>query len=176
MKNLLYFAAIAVLFASCSVDSIHQDEAQFETITELKKGDPVNTVCSAGDLVDTKGKIIGIAEAQFVPEKGMVAITLTTTNWKIKSSKVYVGPNIYSEEFNPELFENDKYNFSESFVDGVYKTTYEFPIAHVKKNYCFSASLTISNDSSNESAFTQGKPVQDSENGLYLMNFFNNCL
>lgn len=173
MKNLLYIALIALFVSSCSVDSI-QEENSFDLNTELRgKDDPVSFACNTANLIDSDGVVVGSIEA-FEDTKSVV-VTLTTYDWKIRNSKLYVGPALGSPE-NPGLFELGKYEYTESFENGVYVANYEFAKVNIKPDYCVMASLTLSNDTEMENGYSKGKPVPNSQDGLYLLEFFKNCL
>lgn len=178
MKKLLYLTALSVMFVSCSVDSIHE-ENQIGINDLNKKNDPVDdgsSLCGFADVVDANGKVIGVVEALYNAQKQIVAVSITTYNWKIKTSKIYVGPTLNSAENNPQLYETGKFFYKESFKDGVYNAVYEFEELSIKKDYCIMTSLTITDDVTTGVAFSQGKPLPGSENGLYLMDFFKSCL
>ena len=173
MKNLLYIALIALFVSSCSVDSI-QEETSLDINTELRgKDDPVDLACNSALIVDSDGVEVGTIET-FSKEKS-ITVTITTYDWKIRNSKLYVGPAIGTNQ-GIGLYDLGKFEYTESFKNGVYVANFEFAKVNIQPDYCMMASLTLSDDNSMENGFSKGKPVPGSENGLYLIEFFKNCL
>lgn len=175
MKKLLYFSAVAVLFFSCSVENL-QDENSINFTNEQIKGAKPDLACISIDVVNSGNEFRGTAEAIVNHDLGIVSIRLTTYDWKIKVSKLYFGPIEQIESTKPDLFGLGKYEFTESFKEGVYVANYDFLLSNVQSDFALMAVLNLSNDYGAENAWTEGKFIQGVSSEAYYPGFLSNCI
>ena len=167
MRRLLYLAAIAVVFTSCSVDNL-----QYENSIDLKVKTAENkTTCTTTNLINSKGEFKGIMTSYVDYDNNTVTLTLTAYKEKIRNSKLFFGPCGEASLTDEGLF-----TYTESFIDAVYVSNYEFKMAAVDADFCIRAVLNLSDDDGIETAFTDTTGFSTSKDGLYIQGFLKNCM
>ena len=175
MKNLLYVAVIAALTFSCSVEELH-DENSIDLI-ENQRGLAPSEACGSADIVNAEGDFRGRVEAIVDEEKGILTVRLTTYNWwKIKASKLFFGPEEAMLESEPGLFDLGKYQYTESFIEGVYEANYIFKLMHVEGDFVLQSKLTIANTEGHETALALGTEIPGGNGDMYVQGFLANCI
>lgn len=176
MKKLLYFAAFAVMFTSCSVDSL-QDENSIDLDVYDTRATESVAMCKSTNLVNDKGGIEGTLESYINYANNRLTLKFTAYNSKkIKASKVFLGPCDEVSPTDPGLFQSGKYIYSESFKNGVYIANYDFKLSSVQSDFCIRAVLNLSNDNGVDTVCTDASGFDSSTDGLYIQGFFENCM
>ena len=181
MKNLLYVAAIAVLFTSCSVDSLQDENSidQSETISKATSIDDNNPSCYNSYLINLNGDKRGHVKSYVDQEQGTLKISLITyNNWKIKKSKLYFGSEEYINEAGiPSLFDLNKYDYTESFIDGIYTANYTFSLKQIKEDFVLLALLVASDGVDTENVMSLDGDLLPEEGGSFIIrDLISNCL
>lgn len=167
MKKLLFAAALAVVFTSCSVDSL-QDENSIE-LNEKAFKDKVS--CTATNLIDSKGEYKGTMTSYVDYGNNTLTLTLIAYKEKIKTSKLFFGPCGETSLTSLGLF-----SYTETFKENIYEANFEFKLNTIEADYCTRAVLNLSDDQGNETAFSDTSGFQTTKDGLYIKGFIKDCL
>ncbi|MBT8267481.1 MAG: hypothetical protein KJO41_02230 [Bacteroidia bacterium] len=173
MKNLLYIAAFALALTSCSVDSL-QDENSILLDEIISKGPVYNNGCNEVKLSNLNGESRGTIIPFVDYHKKVVIIQFTTIDWKINTSKVYIGTKNGLDSDKPGLFESGKYQYFETFENNVYTASYVFAINDIKSDFGISAHLNITNDTQSEAVFSLAKGSQNYDDN-FIESFLKEC-
>ena len=82
----------------------------------------------------------------------------------------------YIESTKPDLFGLGKYEFTESFKDGVYVTNYDFLLSNIQSDFTLMAIVNPTNDYGDENAWTDGKTIPGFNSQAYYPGFLLNCI
>lgn len=173
MKKLLYVAAIAVLSTSCSVDSLQDENSIDQNEINTKAGivGESDSLCYDSYLINLDGDKRGHVKTYIDQDKGTYKISLVTYyNWKIKKSKLFFGPE---ENINttgtPGLFDEGKYDYTESFIDGIYTANYTFSLKHVKDDFVLLGLLVVSEGVSTENVVSLDGDLLPEDGGSFII-------
>ena len=175
MKNLLTLAAIAIMFTSCTVDSVQDEKLQDLSDSTVRAMEDAG-FCENFKVINKKGEARGIVEVYVDQDMGILMLSIKSNGWKIRSSDLYLGTFNNINSLKPDLFEQKKYNYNESFKNGTYIANYVFSLSDVDDDFCFMALLNVSNDNITEDAWTYGVSFNGLDGGMYVQNFLNTCL
>lgn len=173
MKKLLYFLALAVMFFSCSVENL-QDENSIDFTNEQTKAEIQS--CISIDLLNSSNEFRGTAEAIIDDALGTATIRLTIYDWKLNQSKLYFGPISDINSTKPDLFGSGKYDYTESYLDGVFIANYEFLLTNVNKDFALLAIVSLDNGKYAENAWTDGEVIPGVFGENYYPDFLKNCI
>lgn len=177
MKNLLYFAAFAVAFTSCSVESTQEENSMILNDTNFKAPEAVQNACNYVKLTNNYGETRGTIEPFLDYDKSVIIIRLTTYDWKIKTSKIYFGTKDKWNSTKPGLFETGNYSYNESFNGNIYIANYVFDLADVDADFGITANLNVSNDTQTEVVKSVGVNVDGKETkDTFVSGFVKDCL
>ena len=165
---------LVVLFTSCSVDRIDEDNSII--LDELNmKAIEENGSCASTNIVNIKGDYRGTCEAFIDYYKEVLVIKFTTVDYKIRTSGLFIGPMSESPIAKPGIVELGKFKFYESFKDGVYETRYKFRLVDIENNSYLIAKLKLSNDFGIENAWAQGTQVPGDDGAMFVEGFIGGC-
>ena len=168
MKNLLNLVALAVLFTSCSVDPIDNDQSLLLDENTSKTVEKI-PACLTYDLVNDDLEYRGTYEIVSDYWNDEITITVTVSKWKVREAKMFLGPIDATPATNPELFNPANYQFVESYKDDTYIIQYTLVYSEIEKNSVLMAKLILSNDNEMEDV----APLTPSnENGYAVIEGF----
>ncbi|MBT8272761.1 MAG: hypothetical protein KJO77_03075 [Bacteroidia bacterium] len=167
MKNLLYSAALAVLFTSCSVDSLQDENSNDLNVKSFE----TKVSCTETNLLNSKGEFKGTMTSYVDYDNNTVTLTLTAYKEKIRTSKLFFGPC-----GETSLTQLGMHTYTETFKENVYIANFEFKLDGIEADYCTRAVLNLSDDQGNETAFSDSTGFQTTKDGLYIQGFLKDCL
>ncbi len=177
MKNLLYLFALVLFITSCSVERI-EDENPISTYKQgvTTKAVEGQTACTVTDIIDTNGKKVGILEVFTDVKKDVMVVQLTTVDWKIKETQVFLGPYEEVPFFQTQEDLNLTYSYDESFINNIYIAGFKFNLSDVKEDFYLVAKAKISDDFIEKPAFAEGEQFSPNSMTMYISSLAESCL
>ena len=174
MKNLLYIFVMALAVTSCSVDPIEEPLSADLNETFSRAAEDA---CASTNVVNIKGTPYAVLNTYVYPEKDVMVVEITSKDWKINSSKLYIGNFKDSPFVDPSNYDETKFTFTETFINGTYTSTFKFKLSDIGPKSCLAAKIQVKNNWGYENAWADGVEVSDELPGAkFVPEFAQNCL